>query len=517
MTPLFVTVSDRRCFPGTLAAVNSLLAYHPHADLAVVSSGRFNEPLTDPQVKMLRSAGISVHPHGDFDRPGRVPGAWQLKAYAVEDLGKERDIVILFDADLFFCGGAGDIIEQCRRDGKFRGGKDGDGSLYDASYAPYGFSTPAHNPVYMSTSCCFIPMTPENRRIVSRWSACTDHAMYGPQAEKRFPGHGDQGLLNAVIYAANRAQNIELLPNRLWSQHWTYETDVIEWDEGYLVNRSAGGARQRTVHCGGTAKFWTPEHAARRRCGGQSQRWAYAAFLGHLFLGAASKWDIDPLMVIANESAHLLGEFAHYYQLIRALRPDFGRRWADIGHHWINRCIASAGVHRAMSFAESTSMEQYIRLARTLPPGSTIAEVGSLLGGSIATLALALLDRGNRFVSIESFMGNGDSTVDGYALPSLDQYVANTKTAFPFLNINTIQLPSHVAASDFSDQSLDMVFVDGDHSTESVRRDIAVWKPKVRAGGILAGDDISWKSVRTAVAGALPGFEQGQDVWWVRV
>lgn len=114
-------------------------------------------------------------------------------------------------------------------------------------------------------------------------------------------------------------------------------------------------------------------------------------------------------------------------------------------------------------------------------------------------------------------MGNGDNTVDGGNLPSLDEYVVNAKTAFPFLNINSILLPSHLAEKRFADGSLDMVFIDANHSTESVKRDIAIWKPKVRGGGILAGDDISWESVRLAVTDSLPGFEHGQDLWWKRL
>lgn len=517
MAPLFITVSDRRFFPGTLAAVNSLLTYHPEADIAVVSSGQFNEPLTGPQTDLLRSAGISVCLHSDFERLGRVLGAWQLKAYAVCDLGRERDIGVLFDSDLFFCGRVQDVIDQCLSDGKFRGGRDGDGNNYDGSYAPYGFETPAHNPVYMSTSCCFIPMTRENRRVVERWSACSDKGVYGPQEEKIFPGNGDQGLLNAVIFAANRAGNVELLANPLWSQHWTYESDVIDFEDGQLINRSAGGARQRAIHCGGSHKFWTREHSRLRRLSGQSQRWGYAAFLGHLFLGAASKWDADPLLVIPCEYQHLLVDFAFYHELIRALRPDFAHQWPAIGHHWISRCVESAGVQRVMPFSGSSSMDRYIELARSLPPRSTVAEVGSFVGGSVVTLALALLDRDHRFFSIESFMGNGDNTVDGGALPSLDQYVCNVKSAFAFLNISSVQLPSHLAAGRFADESLDMVFIDGKHSTDSVRRDIAIWKPKVRAGGILAGDDISWGSVRSAVAGTFLAFDDAQDVWWARV
>lgn len=45
------------------------------------------------------------------------------------------------------------------------------------------------------------------------------------------------------------------------------------------------------------------------------------------------------------------------------------------------------------------------------------------------------------------------------------------------------------AASQFEDGSLDFVYLDGDHRYEAVRADLEAWYPKVRRGGMLAGDD----------------------------
>jgi cephalosporin hydroxylase len=48
---------------------------------------------------------------------------------------------------------------------------------------------------------------------------------------------------------------------------------------------------------------------------------------------------------------------------------------------------------------------------------------------------------------------------------------------------------SEEAASLFENGSLDFVYLDADHSFESVWQDLSVWYPKVRIGGILAGHD----------------------------
>jgi len=45
------------------------------------------------------------------------------------------------------------------------------------------------------------------------------------------------------------------------------------------------------------------------------------------------------------------------------------------------------------------------------------------------------------------------------------------------------------AAQRFADSSLDLVYIDGDHSREFVSNDIRAWWPKIRPGGILSGHD----------------------------
>ena len=45
------------------------------------------------------------------------------------------------------------------------------------------------------------------------------------------------------------------------------------------------------------------------------------------------------------------------------------------------------------------------------------------------------------------------------------------------------------AASSFEDNSVDWVYVDGNHSYEFVKEDLNVWWPKISEGGAICGDD----------------------------
>ena len=52
------------------------------------------------------------------------------------------------------------------------------------------------------------------------------------------------------------------------------------------------------------------------------------------------------------------------------------------------------------------------------------------------------------------------------------------------------------ALKDFNDNSLDFVFIDGNHTFEYVVEDIAQWSKKVKVGGIVSGHDY-WRSIES--------------------
>jgi len=65
--------------------------------------------------------------------------------------------------------------------------------------------------------------------------------------------------------------------------------------------------------------------------------------------------------------------------------------------------------------------------------------------------------------------------------------------------IKLIQGFSPAKASLFDNNSLDMVYIDGEHSYNAVFSDMTAWLPKIKKNGTLWGDDFVWKSVSMAV------------------
>lgn len=60
----------------------------------------------------------------------------------------------------------------------------------------------------------------------------------------------------------------------------------------------------------------------------------------------------------------------------------------------------------------------------------------------------------------------------------------------------------------------DMVFVDGDHRYEAVKRDIEKWMPRLKDGGLLCGHDRNWPGVEQAIKELLPSWTPGPGTLW---
>lgn len=56
-------------------------------------------------------------------------------------------------------------------------------------------------------------------------------------------------------------------------------------------------------------------------------------------------------------------------------------------------------------------------------------------------------------------------------------------------HVNIIRSDTAAAASRFADHSVDFLYVDASHTYTGVLRDLAAWYPKVKDGGLIAGDD----------------------------
>lgn len=70
-------------------------------------------------------------------------------------------------------------------------------------------------------------------------------------------------------------------------------------------------------------------------------------------------------------------------------------------------------------------------------------------------------------------------------------------------------------ATRISDNILDLVFIDADHSYEWVKKDIAAYKPKLKSNGWLTGHDIDFPGVNRAVNEVIKKYDVGPNNVWL--
>lgn len=77
------------------------------------------------------------------------------------------------------------------------------------------------------------------------------------------------------------------------------------------------------------------------------------------------------------------------------------------------------------------------------------------------------------------------------------QYEHTKRVLAPYTNCKIIRETSIEAVSHFADESLDFVYIDGNHQFRYVADDISEWSKKVKRGGIVSGHDYIYTNPRT--------------------
>jgi len=139
---------------------------------------------------------------------------------------------------------------------------------------------------------------------------------------------------------------------------------------------------------------------------------------------------------------------------------------------------------------------QYSSFAFDAPDNSHVVEVGSWLGKSTVYLATQFKAFGKRvrIDAVDTWDGGQDQQLQarvvalGGAEAVYQQFRKNVLDAHAF-DITPVRSLSVEAASQYADESLDLVFLDADHTYESVLADLQAWYPKVKPGGLIAGHD----------------------------
>lgn len=138
---------------------------------------------------------------------------------------------------------------------------------------------------------------------------------------------------------------------------------------------------------------------------------------------------------------------------------------------------------------------------QAFPEGGCFIEVGNYLGRSLCSLGEVVKLSGKRFtvIGVDTCRGSGPEgplgkDYHGAAVAQGGGTFAGTlhRNILECGHGDTIVLiiaSSLTASALFADRSVDWVHVDARHDYDSVRADILAWRPKIKLGGWLSGDD----------------------------
>lgn len=138
-------------------------------------------------------------------------------------------------------------------------------------------------------------------------------------------------------------------------------------------------------------------------------------------------------------------------------------------------------------------------------------------------LKLYMIDPWQKPVESDTYYGSDKTSL--YDQSKYDKAYQETVSKVKGFNSEIICERSEEAVKQFDNAYFDFVFIDGDHSYEGVKRDIRLWKPKVKKGGYLIGHDYYHHSgmddVRRAVTELLPNHEveprNDQGIWYQKL
>ena len=146
----------------------------------------------------------------------------------------------------------------------------------------------------------------------------------------------------------------------------------------------------------------------------------------------------------------------------------------------------------------------YHKIVSNSKPNSHFVEVGCFKGAGAAAMCVEIINSGKpiKFDCVDIWEED----------IRYQDFLRNLQPVTGYFN--PIRLPRVEASALYADNSLDFVCIDASHDYEDVKADILSWLPKVKSGGILAGDDFYIEGVNRAVHEVFPEY-RGEFYTWV--
>jgi hypothetical protein len=254
---VFTTLSDSSYFPGLWALLNSIYVYHGDELRVFV----FSYGLTDAQLARLEVHPLTIDVISCDTLPFSPAGAWEAKQQIMGQLIPKARCVYLLDCDLVLTSRVDDVFALAET-GKIVSSTDGAGIDFGNAYRAYGDDLSGQQQAHLNSGALCLDVQC-HWALVGLWAFCSQYGSYSPHGgwPLHLPGHGDQGMFNALCAMLGKQEDFAPLGEAEWCDCTAGSLlSIVNLDSRWEleVRNGTTGNRQRLVHSSGP-KWWTQE------------------------------------------------------------------------------------------------------------------------------------------------------------------------------------------------------------------------------------------------------------------
>jgi len=175
---------------------------------------------------------------------------------------------------------------------------------------------------------------------------------------------------------------------------------------------------------------------------------------------------------------------------------------ASRGKTYKHRGYPHRGWHHPRQAALSKRLTKHIK-------NGLIVEIGVFGGVSLLNIAEQCMTNGTRMVGIDPWELTVPNDGHGKKLSNYRFMKGNLVDArnnlikickeLKYDHISLIKDFSHLAVGTFEDATIDLLYIDGEHTYNAVKMDLELWFSKMKQNSVIWGDDWHKDGVRKAV------------------
>lgn len=219
----------------------------------------FERGLQSEQMRWLNAHPTNIQVRSISHFPYHCQGLWEAKQQALAECVGTARVICLIDADIVLLSRIDDVFSRAE-EGKIVAGCDGTDLPFGDEYAVYSPSLPGRICRYLNSGFLCLDV---NRHwdMVGLWAFSSSYGAYSPNRgyPLAFPGHGDQGILNAILLLLRKEDECHVLPHGVWHDFRNPASfKIVERHEDgtLIVNNCNLKQRQRILHCIGYKWWW---------------------------------------------------------------------------------------------------------------------------------------------------------------------------------------------------------------------------------------------------------------------